>query len=152
MVDITHRIGIMAPAAKVYQALATIDGLARWWTEEVSGASKQNGRIAFVFRKPNGELRGQIDVDVRALVPQREVRWRCSGGIDEWIDTDISFELTEEDNQTTLMFGHRNWREETSFTSHCSTKWATFLLSLRDYVETGTGKPAPHDQRVDNWD
>jgi len=30
-------------------------------------------------------------------------------------------------------------------------KWATFLLSLREYVETGTGKPSPHDLKIDNW-
>lgn len=28
MVDIIHRLGIKAPAARVYQAVATLDGLA----------------------------------------------------------------------------------------------------------------------------
>jgi hypothetical protein len=37
------------------------------------------------------------------------------------------------------------------FMGHCSTKWATFLLSLRDLVETGQGKPAPHDLKISNW-
>jgi hypothetical protein len=49
------------------------------------------------------------------------------------------------------MFGHRKWREEVEFMSHCSTKWGTFLLSLRDMVETGSGRPAPHDLRIGNW-
>ena len=35
--------------------------------------------------------------------------------------------------------------------AHCSTKWATFLLSLRDLAETGQGRPAPHDLRIGNW-
>jgi len=30
-------------------------------------------------------------------------------------------------------------------------KWATFLLSLKDLVETGKGKPAPDDLKIDNW-
>jgi hypothetical protein len=30
-------------------------------------------------------------------------------------------------------------------------KWAVFLLSLRDYIETGKGKPSPHDLKIDNW-
>jgi uncharacterized protein YndB with AHSA1/START domain len=152
MVDITHRVGIKAPAAKVYKALSSIDGLGHWWTEEVRGDTNVGGNIAFVFRKADGELRGQIDMKVRELVPSKQVVWRCSGEMDEWVDTDISFKLAEEDNQTTLMFAHRNWREESDFMSHCSTKWASFLFSLRDYVETGKGKPAPNDQRVDNWD
>ncbi len=48
-------------------------------------------------------------------------------------------------------FGHRNWREVVEATYHCSMKWATFLLSLREYVETGEGKPSPHDLKIDNW-
>jgi len=50
-----------------------------------------------------------------------------------------------------VLFGHRNWREATESTYHCSMKWATFLLSLREYVETGTGKPSPNDLKIDNW-
>jgi len=34
--------------------------------------------------------------------------------------------------------------------AHFSTKWATFLLSLRDLVETGKGSPAPDDLQVGN--
>jgi hypothetical protein len=30
-------------------------------------------------------------------------------------------------------------------------KWATFLLSLRELVETGTGRPSPDDLKIDNW-
>ncbi|MGC2166684.1 MAG: SRPBCC domain-containing protein [Gallionella sp.] len=152
MIDIIHRIGIKAPVAQVYKGLATLDGLAQWWTEEVLGEAQVGGKIAFVFHKKTGEMRGQIDMEVRKLEPQKEVRWRCIGGIDEWIGTDINFQLSEQDNQTIVMFSHRNWRAESEFTAHCSTKWATFLLSLREYLETGTGRPAPNDQPVDNWD
>jgi hypothetical protein len=35
--------------------------------------------------------------------------------------------------------------------AHSSTKWATFLLSLKQYIETGIGEPSPHDRRVGNW-
>jgi len=31
---------------------------------------------------------------------------------------------------------------------HCSTKWATFLLSLKDYVERGEGRPEPRDTKI----
>jgi len=52
---------------------------------------------------------------------------------------------------TVLLFGHRNWREPIEFTAHCSMKWAVFLLSLRDFVETGKGRPSPDDLKIDNW-
>jgi hypothetical protein len=31
---------------------------------------------------------------------------------------------------------------------HCSTKWATFLLSLRDFVEKAHGRPIPNDLKI----
>jgi hypothetical protein len=57
----------------------------------------------------------------------------------------VTFSLTQDGDTTLIIFGHRNWREAIDFMAHCSMKWATFLLSLRQYVETGKGKPAPDD-------
>ncbi len=152
MIDIIHRIGIKSPATQVYKALTSLEGLARWWTQEVTGDGKVGGKIKFTFRTRTGEIRGAMVMEVKKLDPQKEVRWRCTDGPAEWIGTDIIFQLSEQDNQTIILFGHRNWREEVEFTSHCSMKWATFLLSLREYVETGKGQPAPHDLEIDNWD
>lgn len=151
MADIIHRIGIRAPATKVYEALSSVAGLAGWWTEHAEGDARVGGRIDFHFRRQTGELIGQMAMEVRALTPGTEVRWRCVDGPAEWIGTDITFELSQQDGQTIVLFGHRNWREAIEFTSHCSMKWATFLLSLRELVETGRGKPSPHDLKIDNW-
>jgi uncharacterized protein YndB with AHSA1/START domain len=151
MPDIIHRIGIKSPATRVYDALTTLEGLARWWTEDVRGDGRIGGKIEFLFRSETGEIKGEIVMEVQALDAPRDVRWRCVDGPAEWIGTDISFELSEQDDQTIVRFGHRNWREAVEFMSHCSMKWATFLLSLREYVETGQGRPSPHDLKIDNW-
>jgi uncharacterized protein YndB with AHSA1/START domain len=151
MMDIVHRIGIKAPVSKVYAALSTIDGLAGWWTEDTSGTSKVGDKIAFRFRTPAGDELGGFDMDVLELAPDERVRWRVKEGPAEWVDTDIEFELSRQDDYTIVMFGHRKWREEVEFTAHCSTKWATFLLSLRDLAETGKGKPSPGDVAIGNW-
>ena len=151
MVDIIHRIGIKSPAAQVYKALSTIEGLAHWWTEEVEGDEKVGGKIEFCFRSETGDIKGKMIMEVLELNPQKYVRWRCIDGPAEWIGTDIDFELSQQDDQIIIIFGHRNWREAIEFTAHCSMKWAVFLLSLREYVEKGKGKPSPHDLKIDNW-
>jgi len=79
------------------------------------------------------------------------VRWRVKGGPEEWVGTEVDFSLSRNDGYTVVLFGHRNWREEVEFTAHCSTKWATFLLSLRELVESGQGRPAPDDLRIGDW-
>jgi len=149
--DIVHRIGVKAPASKVYHALATIDGLAAWWTERTTGSSKAGGNVAFMFHTADGTEIGGFTMDVLELSPDERVRWRVKDGPPEWIGTDIDFQLSRQDDYTIVMFAHRHWREEVEFTAHCSTKWASYLLSLRDLVETGKGQPSPHDVRIGNW-
>jgi uncharacterized protein YndB with AHSA1/START domain len=151
MVDIIHRIGIKSAAAQVYKALSTIEGLAHWWTEEVEGDDRIGGKIEFTFRSEIGEIKGKMVMEVKELSPQKNVRWLCIDGPAEWIGTDITFQLSQQDDQIIIIFGHSNWREAVEFTAHCSMKWAVFLLSLREYVESGKGKPSPHDLKIDNW-
>ena len=150
MIDIIHRIGINAPAADVYRAVATVDGVAGWWTKETTGDASVGGTINVCFRD-EGVEKGRMDLEVLELSPPKEVRWRVTEGPPEWLGTDVTFSLSQEDECTVLLFGHRNWREAVEFTAHCSMKWATFLLSLRDLVENGAGSPSPDDLKIDNW-
>ena len=151
MVDIIHRIGIKAPAFQVYAALATVEGVAGWWTRDTTGESKLGGAVNVLFRSPSGSELGQMVFDVIDLTPNERVRWRITSGPEEWLGTEITFSLSQDGDHTVVAFGHKNWREAVDFMAHCSMKWATFLLSLRDLVETGKGKPAPDDLKIDTW-
>lgn len=151
MADIIHRIGIRSSSAEVYKALSTIEGLAHWWTQEVQGDEEVGGKIEFTFRSEAGDVKGKMVMEVQELNTGKNVRWRCVDGPAEWIGTDITFEMSQQDDQMIIIFGHRGWREAVEFMAHCSMKWAVFLLSLRDYVEKGKGKPSPNDIKIDNW-
>jgi uncharacterized protein YndB with AHSA1/START domain len=151
MVDIIHRVGIKAPVAQVYAALSTIEGIAGWWTAQTTGVSEPGANIEVQFYSPSGERMGGMHMEVVALEPDRHVHWRFLSGPDEWVDTDATFQLSQDGDYTIVRFGHRNWREAVEFTEHCSTKWATFLMSLKDLVETGRGRPAPTDRWIGNW-
>ncbi len=151
MVDITHRIGIKAPLAKVYAALTTVEGVAGWWTKETTGDAQLGGTVQVLFRNPAGNEVGRMGFEMRKLEPEKAVRWHFTSGPPEWLGTEATFDLRQEGEDTLIIFGHRNWREAIEFTSHCSMKWAVFLLSLRQLVETGTGRPSPDDLKIDNW-
>jgi len=151
MVDIIHRIGIKASLAEVYNAISTIEGLSNWWTEVTKGISKIGSKIEFTFQSLAGEEIGKMVMEVKELNNLKGVSWNCVDGPSDWIGTDITFELSQQGEQTIILFGHRNWKEAFESTYHCSMKWAVFLLSLREYVETGKGKPSPHDIKIDNW-
>ncbi len=49
MADILHRVGIKSSSNEVYNALATRDGLAAWWTNDTQGESNVGGVIQFRF-------------------------------------------------------------------------------------------------------
>jgi hypothetical protein len=85
---------------------------------------------------------------VEAQRPGERVAWLCTDHTGEWKGTQLTFDLLEDAGRTTLMFGHRAWREGSQFFAHCSMKWATFLLSLRELVESGTGRPFPRDVQI----
>ena len=151
MVDIIHRVGIKAPVSKVYAALSTVEGVAGWWTKETTGVSKSGGHIEVRFLSPSGKEIGSMNMEVMELDPSKKVHWRFKSGPAEWVGTDVIFNLSQDGDYTIVLFGHKNWREAVEFTSHCSMKWATFMLSLKDLVETGKGKPSPNDIKIDNW-
>ena len=149
MVDIIHKIGIKAPLSKVYEAVSTPKGVAGWWTRETTG--RAGGAMTSVFHSPDGKEIGRMDFDLLKAEPGKNVQWRFTAGPEEWVGTDLTFELSRDGDQTLIVFGHRNWREAVEFMAHCSMKWATFLLSLREFVETGKGRPSPDDLKIDNW-
>ena len=138
MPDILHRVGIAAPPERVFVALTSLDGLRSWWISEAKGDPRAGGEVDFGFCR----------MQVTEARPGTRVRWRCVSGPDEWVGTEVVFDLAWTDEQTIVLFRHAGWREPVEFMHHCSTKWAPFLLSLRDQLESGAGRPAPRDVKI----
>jgi uncharacterized protein YndB with AHSA1/START domain len=150
MVDILHRVGIKAPLGEVYEALATRDGAAGWWTTNTQGQSKINGLLKFRFSSGGKEI-GGFDMKVLELQPGKRVLWQVVEGPAEWVGTEVSFDLKQEGDYSIVLFKHQGWSAPVEFMYHCSTKWAIFLMSLKSFVETGKGNPSPDDVRIGNW-
>ncbi|HXL73857.1 MAG TPA: SRPBCC domain-containing protein [bacterium] len=146
MPDILHKVGIKGSSLeKVYQALATREGLAAWWTNKTQGESEVGGVLKFRFEA------GGFDMKVSELQPARRVLWKVIEGPEEWVGTQISFDLKQDGDYVIVLFKHMGWKEPVEFMHHCGTKWAVFLLSLKELLETGKGRPEPNDIKIDNW-
>jgi hypothetical protein len=147
MPNIVHRIGIESSSPEgAYNALATTEGLASWWTETVLGESRVGGVLQFRF--PNTGP----DFEVLELSPFERVRWRCVVGADEWLDTHFNFDLSFADGETVILFKHCGWREENAFMHHCSTQWAYFLIGLKESLEGRQGTPfGPRFESISRW-
>jgi uncharacterized protein YndB with AHSA1/START domain len=146
VVDILHRIGVKdsSPDA-VFDALTTLDGLSAWWARDTSGAVDTGGVIQFRFAV------GGFDMKVLELKTGARVQWEVVEGPAEWIGTTVNWAINQDGDYTIVLFSHEGWREPVEFMNHCSTKWATFLLSLKSLLETGIGYPDPNDVQISNW-
>ena len=82
-----------------------------------------------------------------ALTTNKFVHWRCLANTwgDEWVNTELTFEIEPQGDKTMVRFSHRRWMKESDFLRSCSLKWGTFLMSLKSFVERGKGAPSPHD-------
>jgi uncharacterized protein YndB with AHSA1/START domain len=140
--DILHAVSIRGTPQQVFAALTEQSGLAGWWTRDVEAQPTVGSIAKFRFGKGGGP-----DMEVVALAPNKFVHWRCRSNTwsDEWVNTELTFEIESRDDRTMVSFSHRRWMKESEFMRHCSQKWATFLLSLKSLVEQGKGAPAPDD-------
>jgi uncharacterized protein YndB with AHSA1/START domain len=147
MPDILHKVGLKdASPNDAFNALATLEGLSSWWTNDAQGQSQVGEVIKFRFGANGG-----FDMKVLELEPDKRVLWEVVDGPEEWIGTKVRFDLKQEDDFTIVLFKHLNWKEPVEFMHHCSTKWGVFLMSLKSLVETGKGAPYPDDVLIDNW-
>ena len=131
--DILHRVGIKSSVEEVYKALTKREGLAAWWTDNTQGESKVGGALRFRFSAGGSEI-GGFDMKVLELQPAKRVLWQVTGGPGEWIGTKISFDLKQAGDHAIVLFKHQDWKEPVEFMHHCSTKWATYLMSLKSLV------------------
>ena len=137
MADIRHNVTIKTRPEKIYGALTLQEGLENWWTKDAIVKPEVGFVNVFTFGKYRNEMK------VTTLIPDKRVVWKCISSIEEWFDTNVSFELEEKGEHTLLRFTHGGWREVTDTFAGCNYDWATFLKSLKSLCETGTGMPAP---------
>jgi hypothetical protein len=164
MPHIHHELLIGAPAAKVFSAITSQDGLSAWWTPHTTAEARENTVSRFAFGPTYFK-----DMRISVLKPDLEVEWFCIAGAEEWINTLLSFKLEEGHRRTVLaahpeilgqieqqeseavtllVFRHCNWKEYTPMYAECNYTWGQFLRSLKLFCETGRGTPWPQQHRI----
>lgn len=135
MADMLHRITIGASPESVFDAITTVEGLRTWWAED-SAAEPRVGSEA-VFRFVGGQVVFRMRID--SLDRPNKVRWTCVGDREEWIGTELDWDLEPDgEGGTRLRFRHRGWRSTEGEYPTCNTTWGHLMYVLRDYAE---GKP-----------
>lgn len=138
MADMYHEVQIQAPPDKVYQAVATQEGLRGWWTADSVFDAREGGSAEFGFGKRATLFR----MRVKELKPEERVVWTCVGDVEEWKGTQLGWDISKTDNGTVLRFTHGGWRSFTGYFPTCNSTWGMLMYRLKDYAE---GKnPGPY--------
>lgn len=142
MQDIMHLIKIHVPSERVYQAITTADGIRQWWTRDATIEPKvgADGEFGFYGR------RFVAKVSVEELNPVTGVRWKVANSA--WPGSDIEFNLKPGGSETTLVFAHRGFPRADEGYASATMRWGFYLLSLKRYLQTGTGTPNPDDSEA----
>ena len=134
------QVGFARPPEAVFDALTTVRGLAGWWSPAAGG-----GTVAGDVLRLDHNGKGTLVLEVDAAERPRFVAWwvRAYTLNEESGGDKITFRIRPgADGGTALAFRHDALVPELrSATSTPSRGWEHFLPSLRDYVETGTGRP-----------
>lgn len=165
MPNVRQSVIITAPAEVVYEAIAIDRGLAAWWTPQAVERSGVAPIIRFDFGPDYFK-----EMEITERRPNSLVRWTCVTGVEEWVGTQITFDIEEGSKElllrshpemedqlqqaqgetfTLLTFSQDDWREYTPMFAECSYTWGRFLGSLKSLCERGQGWPWPGQHRAE---
>lgn len=138
MAAIKHTVDIHKPKEVVYKAVSTQEGLAHWWTTDVTAESKIGGKAEFGF--PGAGFHATMKIT--ELMPNKKVVWECIDSVDEWLGSQFTFELIDK-GENTMLFFTQDYSSPISDEEYgrFNFNWGYYLHSLKDYCESGKGKP-----------
>jgi len=132
MPDILLNFPINAPIEKVFDAIAKPEGLNQWWTLRSRGEAATGETYELYFAE---------NYDWRATVveanPPYQFALKVTEATQDWLDTIVSFSLSETDGQTKMSFEHTGWPEDNDHYRSSSFCWAMYLRIMKRFVENG---------------
>ncbi len=140
--DYTIHLAVDTPANDVFHQ---INEVKKWWTVVLDGAAEKLNDV-FTVRF------GDVHVSTQKLVefvPDKKVVWLVTASNlnfikdkQEWNNTRISFELSEEGKQTRLKFTHIGLVPDVECYKDCTKGWDYYVKgSLFKLLTTGKGTP-----------
>ncbi len=143
-----HFIGARTTREEMFRAISTPEGLKEWWATSANGNVEEGGTLHLVFEQLT-TLKFRYDV----ISPNEKLILTCFDSFKSWDKTQLVFEIEEKDNQIFLTQTHQNIPDnDIESLSYFSTKWTVYLLSLKQYLETGKGTPYPQEFKLYNGD
>lgn len=142
--DFTVSVVVDRPPEAVFAAINNVRG---WWSGNVEGETDTLGGT-FTYRYEDLHFSKQT---ISELIPGSRVVWHVEEASlsfvserEEWVGTDIKFEITPRDTGSEVRFAHVGLTPSLECYARCSDAWTFYVAeSLQDLITTGAGKPNP---------
>ncbi|MEP6750979.1 MAG: SRPBCC domain-containing protein [Bacteroidota bacterium] len=127
------------------EAMMAISHVYDWWTKDFTGrAEKLNDEFTISF----GET--FVKIKITTLIPDTKVVWTVTDCYlhwlkdkTEWKKTKIIFDISTENNQTTVHFTHQGLLPEVECYDMCVKGWTQYIPgSLLKLMKEGVGQPS----------
>ena len=151
--SLVRSVAFAKEAARVYEAITTLDGLGGWWTPLVTGSPQEEGSdVRFEFEGLTQHIIMHVDVAQPAARPGARpgprpgprVEWTCRvhSALPEWAGTRVIWTLRPSGAAACeLRLEHVGLTRALECYDHCEVGWEQFLASMVAYVERGVGRP-----------
>ena len=142
MAEIIHEFPVGSTPQRVFQTLATPEGLAQWWTKASTGRPQLGAEYLLKFG-PGYDWAGEVT----RYVPDSTFELKITRADSDWMGTRVGFELRAEDKSTRVRFYHTGWptaNEHWRVSCYC---WAMYLRIMRRYVEHC--EVVPYEERLE---
>ncbi|AWI27038.1 SRPBCC family protein [Flavobacterium pallidum] len=126
----------------VFDAINNVKG---WWSENIKGATDALDSV-FLYNYKDVHI---CKIRIIEFIPDEIVVWHVlenhfnfTNDAGEWKDNKIIFEITQEGNQTKLVFTQVGLTPEYECYDVCKDAWTSYIQgSLKNLITTGKGNP-----------
>lgn len=147
MARVRHRVGIAGDIHEIFRCLHQPEGLNGWWATTTDGAPEEGQVLDLRFSDVV-----TLSFRIETLKRNAFVGLRCVCGPYPWQDSTLSFVLNQDSDQVWVELLHENTAASEDDFFYFNTKWTCYLLSLRDLIEQGRGRPYPNDVKIHRGD
>lgn len=135
------------------QVFDAINNPRGWWSEAIEGDTNKLG-AEFNYHYQDVH---RASFKITEFVPDQRVVWHVVDNYfnftkdkNEWIGTDVVFEIVPKGSQTEVRFTHVGLVPDYECYDVCANAWGSYITgSLRSLITTGKGQPNPIEAVVD---